>query len=202
MKGRMWPIKGASAAKRLSWGPAQNHISWAYMKELREKDKTMRIYPVNPNVEVYQFRDNMYGLFNQNCDGMGDVWMYLIIGPEKAMLIDTAFGIGDMKGLVDEITGGMPLIVANTHAGPDHCLGNVRFDKVYCHEYAVYNITHRCKPRAWDYLFDENGDIYGINYALTNEPRWILGHNVGPKNYDRILTPADSEQIQKLIGMD
>ena len=41
----------------------------------------------------------------------------------------------------------------------------------------------------------------GFNYALTTEPRWILGHNVGPKNYDRILTADDSEQIQTLIGM-
>ena len=41
----------------------------------------------------------------------------------------------------------------------------------------------------------------GFNYALTTQPRWILGHNVGPKNCDRILTPADSEQIRELIGM-
>ena len=41
----------------------------------------------------------------------------------------------------------------------------------------------------------------GLNYALTTQPRWIIGHNVGPKAYGTILTPADSEQIQKLIGM-
>ena len=41
----------------------------------------------------------------------------------------------------------------------------------------------------------------GFNYALTTQPRWILGHNVGPKGCGTILTPADSEQIQKLIGM-
>ena len=41
----------------------------------------------------------------------------------------------------------------------------------------------------------------GYNHLLTNQPRWILGHNVGPKNYDRILTPEDSAQIQALIGL-
>ena len=41
----------------------------------------------------------------------------------------------------------------------------------------------------------------GFNYTLTTEPRWILGHNVGPKNTDRILTAADSEQIRRLIGL-
>ena len=33
-------------------------------------------------------------------DGFADVWMYLVIGPEKALLIDTSFGIGDLKSRV------------------------------------------------------------------------------------------------------
>jgi len=135
--GQMWPINGASKARRLKWGAAQNQISWAYMKMLREGNKTLKVYDVNPYIEVYQFYDNLYGLFNQNCDGAGDVWMWLIIGPEKAMLIDTACGLGDMKSLVDEITGGMPLIVANTHGHADHARGNCWFEKVYCYETLV-----------------------------------------------------------------
>ena len=153
MTGMMWPINGASKAKRLKWDADQNQTSWAYMKMLRETDSTMKVYPVNPYVEVYQFKDNLYGLFNQNCDGMGDVWIYLIIGPEKAMLIDTAYGLGNLHGLVDEITGSMPLIVVNTHTGPDHVLGNVLFDKIYCHEYETENIKNKCHPGAWDYLY-------------------------------------------------
>ena len=172
MKGRMWPIRGYSKAKRILWGSHQNHISWAYMKELRENDKTMKVYDINPYVEVYQFRENMYGLFNQNCDGAGDVWMYLIIGPEKAMLVDTAYGLGDIKGLVDEITGGMPLVVVNTHTGPDHVLGNVRFDTVYCHEYEVENIKNKCKPSAWDYLFDENGNNIWLQFDKEDLPEY------------------------------
>jgi glyoxylase-like metal-dependent hydrolase (beta-lactamase superfamily II) len=170
MTGQMWPINGASKAKRLKWGSPQNQISWAYMKMLREGNKTMKVYDINPYVEVYQFYDNLYGLFNQNCDGAGDVWMWLIIGPEKAMLIDTAYGIGDMKGLVDKITGGMPLIVANTHIGPDHVLGNCRFDKVYCHEYDWESIKNRCKPGAWDYLFDEKGNNIWLQFDKKDLP--------------------------------
>ena len=170
MKGRMWPIKGASKAKRISWGAAQDHMSWAYMKMLRERNKTMKVYDVNPYVEVYKFYDNLYGLFNQNCDGGGDVWMWLIIGPKKAMLIDTAYGLGDMKGLVDKITGKMPLIVANTHVGPDHVLGNCRFDTVYCHEYDLAAIKDRCKPGAWDYLFDKNGNNIWLQFDKKDLP--------------------------------
>lgn len=172
MNGYMWPIAGQSKAERLRWGAQQNYISWAYMKELREKDKTCRIYDINPYIEVYQFRDNIYGLFNQNCDGAGDVWQYLIIGPQSAMLIDTAFGIGNIRGLCDEITGGMPLVVVNTHSGPDHCLGNVLFDKVYCHEYCVHNILNKCCPGAWDYLFDENGNNIWLQFDKKDLPRY------------------------------
>ncbi len=37
-----------------------------------------------------------------------------------------------------------------------------------------------------------------INYAVTTEPRVIIGHNVPSKLYDELM---DSEQVQKLIGM-
>ncbi len=170
MNGQMWPIHGASKAKRISWGAPQNQISWAYMKMLREGSGSMKVYDINPYVEVYRFYDNLYGLFNQNCDGAGDVWMWLVIGPRKAMLIDTAFGVGDMKGLVNTITGGMPLIVANTHIGPDHVLGNCRFDTVYRHEYDHESITNRCKPGAWDYLFDRNGNNIWLQFDRKDLP--------------------------------
>ena len=170
MEGRMWPIQTANKARRLRWGPPQNAISWAYMKELREKDKTQQLLACDPYVEVYRFGDNLYGLFSNNCDGMGDVWMYLIIGPEKAMLIDTAFGLGDTKALADALTGGMPLIVANTHSGPDHCLGNVRFPEVYCHEYAVWSISNKCRPDAWDYLFDAEGHNIWLSFDRADLP--------------------------------
>lgn len=172
MKGQMWPINGQSKAKRLKWGAVQNHVSWAYMKMLREGNKTCKIYDVNPYVEVYQFRDNLYGLFNQNNDGAGDVWMYVLIGPEKAMVIDTACGLGDQKALIDEITGGMPLIVVNTHLGPDHSFGNIQYDRVYCHEYEVDNIKSSVKPGMFDYLFDENGNNIWLQFDRKDLPEY------------------------------
>ena len=72
-KGQMWPIKSELKSKRIKFDTPQNQISWAFMKELREHNKTRKIYDINPYVEVYQFRDNLYGLFTENCDGAGDV---------------------------------------------------------------------------------------------------------------------------------
>lgn len=185
MTGCMWPIQTKNKAKRLKWGPKQNQISWAYMKQLREKDKTQKIYDCDPYVEVYQFGNNFYGLFSNNCDGMGDVWMYLIVGPEKAMLIDTAFGLGDTKALVDELTNGMPLIVVNTHSGPDHCLGNVRFDRVYCHEYCEWSIRNKCKKGAWDYLFDENGNNIWLDFDRADLPQYREYELIAVPNHHR-----------------
>jgi glyoxylase-like metal-dependent hydrolase (beta-lactamase superfamily II) len=133
-------------------------LAAAYMKQLREKDKTKKVYDIDPYVEVYRFRENVYGLLTDSLDGMGAPWMYIIIGPEKAMLIDTSFGLGNLKGLVDEITGGMELIVVTTHASYDHSYGNHQFERVYCHEYCAPYLQKQLTPHLWDYLMDENGN--------------------------------------------
>lgn len=52
-----------------------------------------------------------------------NVCCYLIEGSEKAMLIDTAYGKGDLRAVVEAITD-KPLIVVNTHTHYDHSGGN------------------------------------------------------------------------------
>jgi len=130
---------------------------WAYMKLMRETHATKRMVAVNPYAEVYQLRDNLYAILSEHLSGAGDMWDYLIIGPQKAMLIDTGFGVGDLKGLVNELTGSMPLIVVNTHAHPDHASGNCQFDRVFCHAYDVPQLERMRNPHIWDVLFDEEG---------------------------------------------
>lgn len=157
-------------SKRIGQGglPTDYANIMAWMKLLRQSP-TRKVYEINPYIEVYQFRDNVYGLFTENCDFAGDVWMYLIIGPEKALLIDTAFGLGDIKGLVDFLSGGKPLIVVNTHPHPDHGFGNCRFDKVYCHEYAV-PILEQQDEHLWDYLFDADGHNIWLEFDRQDLP--------------------------------
>ena len=38
----------------------------------------------------------------------------------------------------------------------------------------------------------------GINYIITDQPRLIIGHNVGPKEYDEVM---DSAKVCELIGL-
>lgn len=79
---------------------------------------------------------------NANVDGQGwifgkwqvgpDTWvitnrwqnfMYLLIGQEKALLIDTGYGEGNLREFVEQITK-KPVIVLNTHGHFDHTGGN------------------------------------------------------------------------------
>jgi glyoxylase-like metal-dependent hydrolase (beta-lactamase superfamily II) len=130
--------------------------SWFY--QLREHNDTKKIYDVAPFIEVYQMRDNLYGLLSDMLDvENGYVWMYLIVGPEKAMLIDTSFGHNDLKGLSKEIAGGKPLIVTNTHCSCDHSYGNCQFERTYDHVDLVDDLNWKQDEGIWDYLFDENG---------------------------------------------
>lgn len=68
------------------------------------------------------------------------VHMYLVQGRKKALLIDTGFGRGDLKGLIGRLTD-TPLIVANTHGHIDHVGGNTLFEAVYANQAEWERIT-------------------------------------------------------------
>lgn len=149
-------IKGKKVLEH--WREPENPIRYAFAKLLRERDKTKRVYDVDPFVEVYDLREDIIGIYTESLDGMGDSWIFLINGPEKALLIDTSFGLGDLKGLVHELIGNKPYYVANTHSHFDHAYGNYQFDRVYCHEYEAPKLLANMNDKVWDYLFDENGN--------------------------------------------
>lgn len=58
--------------------------------------------------------------------------MYLIVGTERAALIDTGTGMEGLRQTVEEITD-LPVSVYNTHSHLDHAAGNNAFDSVYMH---------------------------------------------------------------------
>lgn len=74
---------------------------------------------------TFKLKDNIY----QFKDKLG-VLTTLIIGKKYAMLIDTAYGIGDLKEHISTITN-KPLIVIASHGHMDHTGGNYQFNEVY-----------------------------------------------------------------------
>lgn len=76
---------------------------------------------------VYQLKPNVYHI----ADPLG-VFMTLIVGKEKALLLDTGHGIGHLDETIAQITP-LPLVVVNSHGHLDHVLGNRFFGKVFLH---------------------------------------------------------------------
>lgn len=60
----------------------------------------------------------------------GTEYMYLLEGNDKALLLDTGYGVGNLRTFVSRLTE-KEIIAANTHFHPDHAAGNGEFEKVY-----------------------------------------------------------------------
>lgn len=63
----------------------------------------------------------------------GSEYMYLLEGEEKALLLDTGYGAGNLRAYVERLTD-KSIVVVNTHYHPDHAGGNGEFDVVYMSE--------------------------------------------------------------------
>ncbi len=78
--------------------------------------------------EVYKLTDNTYAIYEPN--QWQEAISYLLLGNERAMLIDTLQGIGDLKAVTDQLTD-LPIIVMNTHSHYDHVSSNYQYDTIY-----------------------------------------------------------------------
>lgn len=79
---------------------------------------------------MFQFKSEMITDDIRRIHGFSDEQMYLIEGSERAALIDTGCGIGDLKAYTDRLTE-KEIIVILTHGHLDHALGADPFDTVY-----------------------------------------------------------------------
>lgn len=84
-------------------------------------EKLTKLYP------MVQFKKDTWEIDEFDCASI-----YLLIGTEKAMVIDCGMGIGDLRGAIEMITD-KPLITVLTHGHIDHS-GNARqFDEIWVH---------------------------------------------------------------------
>ena len=94
-------------------------------------------------------------------DGIYHIWepagvaSSLILGKTKALLIDTGYGYGDLKSVIQSLTD-LPLRVVNTHCHIDHAGGNYLFQK----STKVENETEICfQKTALEKLNVKNSDL-------------------------------------------
>jgi glyoxylase-like metal-dependent hydrolase (beta-lactamase superfamily II) len=90
--------------------------------------------------------------------------MYLLLGTNTALLLDTGCGLYPLKPIVDELIGERKLIVFNTHYHWDHPLGNVEFGEVHIHEKEVKLVSN---PYDVSYFKDSPNEIVRV-YAEQN----------------------------------
>lgn len=60
----------------------------------------------------------------------GSQFMYLLIGSERALLLDTLYGAGNLRAYVEKLTD-KPVMVFNSHGHLDHSGGNGEWEQVY-----------------------------------------------------------------------
>ncbi len=78
--------------------------------------------------KIEEIADNTFR-FDEN----GKANCYLVVGSEKALLIDGCWGIGDLKGTIRTLTD-KPIIAAATHRHPDHTCGLRQLGDYYVSE--------------------------------------------------------------------
>ncbi len=63
----------------------------------------------------------------------GDVYCYLMVGDNRALLYDTDYGVGDLDEVIRTVTD-KPYDVVISHGHIDHANGAYQFEKVYLHK--------------------------------------------------------------------
>lgn len=91
------------------------------------------------------------------------VCMYLAEGSERAALLDTGFGFGDLKNYVDSLTS-KPYVVLLSHGHMDHAGGAGQFDEVYLNErdWPLEKWHSTRERRIWDVHHGPGGMPAGV----------------------------------------
>jgi glyoxylase-like metal-dependent hydrolase (beta-lactamase superfamily II) len=84
-----------------------------------------------PQYKITKLYEDTYAIADKGT-GLGTVYMYLLVGAEKALLIDSGYGLLDLKAIVRGITD-KEVICALSHGHIDHALGARQFRETYMH---------------------------------------------------------------------
>ena len=148
------------------------------------KMKTVQLSP-----SCWQFQDTPDGNMYSHC--------YLIVGNERALLVDTGFGTENLKTVAESLTN-LPIMLVNTHADGDHVMGNKPFETAHMHpaEYDRYHSTSsvgRDAPVAplWE---GDVIDLGGRRFEVILIPGHTPGSIVLLDEENRILIGGDSVQ--------
>jgi glyoxylase-like metal-dependent hydrolase (beta-lactamase superfamily II) len=116
------PAKSENIIVPKKWWESLPRKIYASLKKIETSQPWFEVYAINPNIyaiyEPYQFEETI---------------SYLILGKDKAALIDTGDGIANIKKCVEELTK-LPVFVLNTHNHTDHVAQNYMFKEVWSYD--------------------------------------------------------------------
>lgn len=153
-------------------------------------------------VVTKQLNDHIWVL-----DDNGETSSFIIVGKQKAAVIDTLLGYEDILALVRKITN-LPLVVINTHGHCDHIMGNGYFKQEifinqkdipltkihYSYPQSKY-VIKKNKFGKINFVPTKHGDTFELG-GITLEVIEFQGHTKGGilllDKQDRILFTGDS----------
>jgi glyoxylase-like metal-dependent hydrolase (beta-lactamase superfamily II) len=125
----------------------------------------------------------------------GGVRSYLFAGSERALLVDTGFGTGDLKAEVGSLTA-LPVVLVNTHADGDHIGCNRQFDEAYMHpaEFEYYSQSENAAENGRPLPLWDGGiiDIGGRAFEAIHIPGHTYGSIALLDRANKILVAGDS----------
>jgi glyoxylase-like metal-dependent hydrolase (beta-lactamase superfamily II) len=146
-------------------------------------DEAYHYWKMFPDTWVVQYGEALY--------------CYLLIGGERAMLIDTAYGRGDFPNVIARLTD-KPILLVNTHGHYDHTGGNAWFSEAWMHPEAEKIARRNFRPI--DEMFWANMPYpdYQIRHIEDGHVFDLGGRRVGciytPAHADSSITYLDHGQ--------
>jgi glyoxylase-like metal-dependent hydrolase (beta-lactamase superfamily II) len=84
-----------------------------------------------PDWQIHEYNPSFYILRESGCTNYEKPFLYLILGRQRALLVDTGAGASDAAQVVQRLIGkkgNVPLVVAHSHGHGDHVAGDKGFD--------------------------------------------------------------------------
>ena len=129
-----------------------------------------------PDWQIHEYNPAFYILRESGCTHYEKPFLYLILGRERALLVDTGAGASDAARVVERLLakkGNLPLIVAHSHGHGDHVAGDKGFD-------GVPNIT----------LIAATVPAVQKAFAIASWPEQIGSIDLGDRQIDVIPIPG------------
>jgi glyoxylase-like metal-dependent hydrolase (beta-lactamase superfamily II) len=136
--------------------------------------------------EVYEIAANLFVFYEpRHCE---EAISNLVIGQEKAALIDTGCGIGNLRKAVEEVTD-KPVMVINTHTHTDHLGSNHQFDEIAMFDHPL---SHRVAEKGVSYQ-TMHAEILEESLVIKPWPPGFHpnGFSLPPFKVSRWLTDGD-----------